>query len=159
MTLDGVRDRLRWTPGCRPAGWVASTSFAAEAGRIVDALCRMRLQVSLYVLRFDGLPAAQAASLVEQTLGEEALVGRLPDRGVGLLLIDGVASSPAAKRANLTRRLAKRLASRGEAPDGIRVHVAERHGWSDEIEGAAHVVEDMMNAPALVLPLHARLDG
>ena len=143
----------------RPAGWVAATSFATEAARIVDALGHMRLRVSLYVLRLEGLAAPAAASLVEEELGEDALVGRLPDRSLGLLLIDASAPSPEAQRALLAKRLAGRLARRGAPGGEIRIHVAERHGWSDELEGVAHVVEDMMDAPTIALPLRARLVG
>jgi len=137
---------------------VAATSFAAEAGRIVEALSRMRLRVSIYVLRLEGLPAPLAARLVEEELGEEALVGRLPDRSLGLLLVDAGAPSPDAQRALLAKRLAGRLARNGTGGE-IRIHVAERHGWSDQLEGVAHVVEDMMDAPTIALPLRARLDG
>lgn len=152
------RDGFRVALGRRPAGWVAATAFAAEAERIVDALCRMRLRASLYVLRFEGRSPESASRLAEEALGDIGLVGRLPDRSIGLLLIDGAASR-AARRACLAQRIVERLQANPPAADGVRLRLAERHGWTDELAGAAQIVEELMDTPAAVLPLPARLNG
>lgn len=143
----------RRAPGPRPPGWLVEAPFAAEAGRIVDALAHMRLSVSIFVLRFEGLSASRACALAEDALGEEGLVGRLPDRSVGLLRIADEAPEPDALRARLMARLAARLARLEPAARSVRVHVAERHDWTDRLAGAAETVEQLMDAPVLTLPL------
>ena len=145
--------RAASTPGERPPGWLSEARFAAEAGRIVDALCRMRLRVSIYVLRFDGLPPSRAHALAEEALREEGLVGRLPDRSVGLLRIADDAPPPDALRDRLARRLAARLWRSGATDGPVVLHVAERHGWTDRLEGAADAIEDLMDAPGVALTL------
>lgn len=152
--MQHVRGGLRrWAPGPRPPGWLIDAPFAAEAERIVDALARMRLSVSIFVLRFEGLSASRACALAEDALGEEGLVGRLPDRSVGLLRIADEAPEPDALRARLVARLAARLARLEPAMEGVRVHVAERHGWTDQFDGAAEAIELLMDAPALAFAL------
>jgi hypothetical protein len=153
-----ARDGVRCAFGRRPAGWAAATAFAAEAERIVDALSRMRLRVSLYIMRFDGLPTGQATALAEEALGEIGLVGRLPDRSIGLLVIDA-AASPVARRASLAQRLSERLRASGAVAGDVVAHVAERHGWTDDFAGAAHIVEETMDATTTPLPLNSRLAG
>lgn len=140
------------SPGERPPGWLAQAPFAAEAARIVDALCRMRLRVSIYVLRFEGLSPSRAHALAEDALRPEGLVGRLPGRS-GLLRIADDAPPPEAVRARLGRRLAAEFWRNGQASGAVTVLVAERHGWTDRFDGAAVAIEDLMDAPGVAIAL------
>ena len=145
----------RATPvlGERPPGWLIHAPFAAEAARIVEALCRMRLRASIYVLRFDGLAPSRAHALAGESLRQEGLVGRLPDRSIGLLRIADDAPPPDVLRARFARRLAAQL-WRGEPPEGpVTLRLAERHGWTDEFDGAAGAIEELMDAPLVAIPL------
>jgi hypothetical protein len=140
-------------PGARPPGWLAQAPFAAEAARIVDALCRMRLRVSVYVLRFEGLTPSRAHALAEDALRQEGLVGRLPEGSIGLLRIADDAPPPEALRARLARRLAAQLWRSGPVEAPVTLHVAERHGWTDRFDGAAEAIEDLMDEPGAALAL------
>ena len=140
-------------PGERPPGWLTQSPFAAEAARIVDALCRMRLRVSLYVLRFEGLAPSRAHALAEDALRPEGLVGRLPGRSIGLLRIADDAPPPEALRTRLCRRLAAELWRNGQASGPVTVHVAERHGWTDRFDGAAVAIEELIDAPGMTMAL------
>jgi hypothetical protein len=139
--------------GARPPGWLTQAPFAVEVGRIADALSRMRLRLSIYVLRFDGLPATRAHALAEDALRQEGMVGRLPEGRIGLLRVADEAPAPEALRSRLGRRLAAQLWRDGGPEAPVTLHVAERHGWTDEFERAAEAIEDLMDEPSVALPL------
>jgi nicotinamide riboside kinase len=38
----------------------------------------------------------------------------------------------------------------------VRVHIAERHGWTDRHESAVEIVEELMEEPGIAYPLGRR---
>src|SRR5690606_1113746 len=111
---------------------------------------------SIYILRFDGLSPSRACALAEDALSGEGLVGRLPGRSVGLLRIAGKSAAPDALRAQLAGRLGARLAQLEPSAKDVRVHIAERHGWTDRHESAVEIVEELMEEPGIAYPLGRR---
>ncbi|HLI14103.1 MAG TPA: hypothetical protein VKY65_21120 [Alphaproteobacteria bacterium] len=121
-------------------------AFENEIERSLRLLQRMRLQVSLFAVRFPATADATTVDAASAALARLGPVGQLADGRIGLLYLGPRAPGPGGDVAlmrHVRRLMEQALSERGAGWLGERLEVSASHAWTDEVSSAQEFAREL----------------